>query len=238
MSSGPGYVFAATDMTKLYNRPNFWTPGNAFNAITQATRSILWLNRDYVIVYDRATSSKGGLFKRWNLTLTTNPAINGTAARELLPSGQQLFVQSLLPAAGTIAARNVAGDLTTIAELEEARFVMTVQDPSNPSDTRFLHVLQGADAGVAMVPATYAQSTGGTAFDGAVFGGAAVWFPVNASNAPVATTLPVPAGVHSAMVTGLAANGSYSVSVAGNAITISSGTGSVADAAGVLRLTF
>jgi hypothetical protein len=238
ISSGPGYVFAATDMTKLYNRPSFWTPGNAFNAVTQATRSILWLNNDYIVVYDRATSAKTGLFKRWNLTLTTNPAINGKVATETLPSGQQLFVQSLLPLAGTIAARNVVSDLTTIAELEDARFVMTIQDPTNPADTRFLHVLQGADAGTGMVPATYAQSTAGTAFDGAIFGGTAVWFPVNAANSPVAATLPAPAGVHTAMVTGLAPNGSYSVTVTGNAITIAAGAGSTADAAGVLRLTF
>ena len=238
ISSGPGYVFANTDMTKLYNRPSFWTPGNAFNAITQGTRSILWLNNDYIVVYDRASSSKTGLFKRWNLTLTTNPAINGKAATEILPSGQQLFVQSLLPLNSTITARNVVSDLTTIAELEDAKFVMTIQDPSNPTDTRFLHVLQGADAGAAMLPAAYAQSISGTPFDGAVFGATAVWFPANAAASPVATTLPVPSGVHTAMVTGLATNGPYSVSIAGNAISIAAGSGSTADAAGVLRLTF
>jgi hypothetical protein len=44
--------------------------------------------------------------------------------------------------------------------------------------------------------------------------------------------------VHTAIVTGLAPNGTYSVSVAGNAIAITSGSGAAADAAGVLRLTF
>ena len=115
---------------------------------------------------------------------------------------------------------------------------MTVQDPANPTDTRFLHVLEGADAGAAMVPATYAQSTGGTAFDGAVFGGTAVWFPVSAGNAATAATLPAPAGVRTAMVTGLVPNGSYSVSIAAGAIAIGAGTGYTADAAGVLRVTW
>ena len=238
IGSGAGYVFANTDLTKLYNRPDFWTPGNALDAITQATRSILWLNNDYIVVYDRATSNKTGLFKRWNLTLTTNPAINGRVATETMPSGQQLFVQSLLPLSSTITARNVVSDLSSIAELENAQFVMTIQDPSNPTDTRFLHVLQGADAGAAMAAATYVQSTSGTSFDGAVFGATAVWFPVNAANPSVATTLPAPARVHTAMVTGLAPNGSYSVTIAGNAIAIANGTGYTADAAGVLRLTF
>src|ERR1035441_5912853 len=141
------------------------------------------------------------------------------AGQPLDSVAQQRLRRSVRPRHVPIAARNVVSDLTTIAELEDAKFVMTIQDPSNPADTRFLHVLQGADAGAGMVPATYAQSTAGTAFDGSIFGGTAVWFPVNAASSPVAATLPAPAGVHTAMVTGLAPNGSYSVTVTGNAIT-------------------
>jgi hypothetical protein len=46
-----------------------------------------------------------------------------------------------------------------------------VEDPAKPSDTRFLHVLQGADPGAPV------QSTGGDAFDGAVFASSSVYFP-------------------------------------------------------------
>jgi hypothetical protein len=238
-SNGPGYVYAATNMTNLYNKAlDIWSPSSDIDDITQATRSILWLNNDYIVVYDRATSSVGNLFKRWNLALIANPAINGHVAAETLPSGQQLFVQSLLPSNGAIAAVNGLSELTTVAELEPAQFIMTVQDPSNPVDTRFLDVLQGADAGAAMVPATYVQSTSGTPFDGAVFGSTAVYFPVNVVGSSVTTTLPAPAGVHTALVTGLARGGSYTVSIGGNKIAITSGSGSTADAAGLLRLTF
>ena len=59
--------------------------------VTQATRSILWLNNDYIAVYDRATTLNSGLFKRFNLSIVTSPAISGNTATELLPSGQQLF---------------------------------------------------------------------------------------------------------------------------------------------------
>ena len=135
--------------------------------------------------------------------------------------------------------RGAAGDLTTVAELEPARYVMTVQDPSNPTNTRFLHVLQGADAGAAMVPALYLQSSGGTAFDGAAFGSTAVFFPVSASAAFATTTFSAPAGVHTLLVAGLAANASYGVSVSGGAVTVSpGGSSATADAAGLLRVTF
>ncbi|HYL99682.1 MAG TPA: hypothetical protein VEZ90_12065 [Blastocatellia bacterium] len=242
-SSGPGYVFAASDLTNLYNRPNIFTPSDAITNITKATRSIVWLSNDYIVTYDRATSMNTGLFKRWNLTLVTNPVISGNTATETLPSGQKLFIQSLLPANASIAARNATADLTTIAELEPSQFVMTIQDTSNPADTRFLHVLQGADAATAMVPATHLQSTAGTSFDGAIFGTLAVYFPVSATASFTGTTISAPAGVHTMLVTGLAPNTTYGVNIVvsgtGHSIAVStSGTGGTADAAGVLRLTF
>jgi hypothetical protein len=243
ISNGAGYVYANTNMTNLYNRPDIWTPADSIDNITQATRSILWLNGDYIVVYDRATSQSSGLFKRWNLTLITNPVINGKVATETLPSGQQLFVQSLLPVNSTITARYAAGDLSLVAELEPSQYVMTIQDPSNPTDTRFLHVLQGADQGAAMAPATYLQSISGTAFDGAVFAGAAVYFPVSANGPFTATTFSAPAGVHTMLVAGLAPNTTYNVSVqpngSGNLVSINSGsTGTTSDSAGLLTLTF
>ncbi len=241
-SNGPGYVFADTDMTNLYNKPNQWTPGNAFVQVTKATRSILWLNSDYIVTYDRATTLNPGLFKRYNLTLVTNPVINGKVATETLASGQQLFVQTLLPANATVAARNVVADLTTIAELEPSKYVMTVEEKSNPADIRFLHVLQGANAGASMIPATHVSSNSGTLFDGAVFGANAVYFPVNAGSF-TGTSLPAPAGVHTVFVAGLTPNAAYSVSVqangAANTVVVSpAGSGTTTDAAGLLRVAF
>ena len=239
-SSGPGYLYASSNLTNLYNKPNIWTPSLGATDITQATRSIVWLNNDYIVVYDRATSGHSGLFKRFHLSLAANPAISGNIATEVLPSGQQLFVQTLLPLNRTIAARNAASDLSPIAELEPTQYVMTVQDPSLPTDTRFLHVLEGADAGAAMVPAAYVQSAAGvgTPFDGAVFGATAVYFPVNAG-AVGAATLPAPAGVHTMLVTGLSPNVSYNATASGGLVTIAPGAGgTLSDGAGVLRLTF
>jgi hypothetical protein len=244
-SSGPGYVYASSDLTKMYNRPS-----DAVD-VTQATRSVLWLNNlggsDYVVVYDRAATKHSGLFKKFNLSLVNAPVTqvsNGvTVATDTLNDGQQLFIQTLLPRNASATYFNGAAQLAPIAELEPTQFIYQVQDPANPATTRFLHVLQGADAGAAMAAAAYLQTSAGTAFDGAQFGSTEVWFPVSTATAFVGATFPAPAGVHSAMVTGLAPNTSYGFSVqsAGNGSTIVlsvGGSGAVTDAAGVLTVTF
>ncbi|MFN7992195.1 MAG: hypothetical protein U0Q18_01250 [Bryobacteraceae bacterium] len=243
MSTGPGYVYAASDLTNLYNRPNAWTPADSAVNITQATRSIVWFNNDYVVVYDRATSLNAGLFKRFNLSLINNPVINGKVAVETNPSGQRLFIQTLLPQNSSASSFYGAGNMNPIAELEPTQYIFTVQDPSNPVDTRFLHVLQGADAGAPMTQASYLQSASGTAFDGAVFGSAVIFFPVSRTVALAGATLPAPAGVHTMLVTGLAPNTGYGVAVQpngnSNTVTISTtGSAATSDGAGLLRLTF
>ena len=241
-SSGLGYVYASSDLTNLYNRPDVWSPNDGATNISRATRSIVWLNNDYIVVYDHATSLNNGLFKRFNLSLVSNPTISGNVATETLPSGQQLFVQTLLPQNPSASAAHAAGNLSSIAELEPTQYVYTVEDPTLPADTEFLHVLQGANAGVAMTPATLAQSSSGSSFDGAVFGSAAVYFPVVRNQPFAGVTFAVPAGVHQMLVTGLTPGTSYAVSVqavgGGNTVSVDVGSGSSADVGGVLSLAF
>lgn len=242
-SNGPGYVYASSDLTPIYNRPNLWTPSQAAMDITQATRSIVWLNNDYVVVYDRAASAHTGLFKRFNLSVINNPTIQGNVAVETLNSGQQLFVQTLLPAAPSITAAYTAGNLSPIAQMEPTRYILTVEDPNRPAVTRFLHVLQGADAGTGMVAATYLQSTQGTAFDGAVFGNSAVFFPTQANASVTTTNFLVPSSVHTLLLTGLNPGSGYGLSVQsgsnGTQIVLTpGGTGATADSAGLLKATF
>ncbi|MBI1755799.1 MAG: hypothetical protein HYR64_01665, partial [Fimbriimonas ginsengisoli] len=238
MSSGPGYVFANSDLTNLYNKPNVWTPANSVVDVTQATRSIFWLNADYIVVYDRATTNQTGLFKQFSLSLVAPPAINGHTVKDTLPSGQQLFLQTLLPQNVTYSSFNGASQMQPLADQEPMAFILTAQDPSNPSNTRFLNVLQGADAGAQMVAASYLQSASGTAFDGTAFGSTVVYFPVNANPALASTALPAPAGTHTAYIAGLVPNTGYNASVNGGVISLSPNGQSMADAAGVLRLTY
>jgi len=242
-SAGPGYVYATSTLTNLYNRPAPYAPNDSAVNIIQATRSIVWFMNDYVVIYDRATSRDNGLFKRFNLSLITNPDINGNVATETLASGQRLFIQTLQPSNPSIHATYSAKNLNPIAELEPTQYILSVEDPARPADVRFLHVLQAADRGAPMVQSIRLQSVVGTAFEGAAFGSAAIYFPVRSDGSFAGTTLPVPDSVHTMLVSGLEAQASYIITNEsggnGSSITIARGTGGVsADGAGLLRLTF
>lgn len=241
-SKGQNYVYATSDLTKPYNHPNFWTPASGAVDVNQATRQILWLNNDYVVVYDRATTNHAG-FKRFNLSTVTKPTVVGNVAQEVTASGQQLFVQTLLPANPTYTQFNGAVLMNPLAWGEPSRYIMQIEDATKPTDTRFLNVLQGADAGAPMVAASYLQSTSGTLYDGTVFGSDAVFFPVKSTVPFAGTTFNVATGVHNLYVTGLTAGGSYSVNIqttaSGTVITIAPAvSGTMADTAGLVKVTF
>jgi hypothetical protein len=242
MSSGTGYVYAASDLTQLYNRPDYWIPSSNATDVTQANRSILWLNKDTIVIYDRATTIHPNLFKTFNLNTQTAPVISAHGFTETMPDGQSLFVQTLLPKSPSITTMNGAATLYSASDLEPMVYVTTVQDPTLPIDARFLHVLEGANKGVKMVAATYVQSSTGTPFDGAVFGKNAVFFPVKLG-AVSTTAFPVPFSSGTVMIAGLAPGTKYGVSKSSTAgavvVTLTpGGTGSVADSAGLLTFAF
>ncbi|MFT3769333.1 MAG: BACON domain-containing protein [Minicystis sp.] len=233
-SSGTGWTYVSADATKLYNRGG----SNPAADVTHASRSTVWLAPDHVVIYDRATTKTGNRFKKFNLTLVGNTTVSGKKADSVTPGGQHLFIQSLLPANATLAVSPVE-TMHTIAQLEPGKYRLVAQDTSNPADVRFLHVLQGADAGATADAATTVQSTSGSAFQGAVVKNMAVLFPVSATAAFTGTTYVLPAGVTTHLVTGLAPSTGYTVttqstSSGGVQVSISAGGSSTTDAAGVL----
>ena len=243
-STGTNYVYAYGDLTPLYNRPNIYTPDLAATNILQANRSLLWLKPDHLIVYDRATSANAGLFKRFNLCLPAIPVVTtraggGSVLTETMPSGQQLVINSILPANGTVNVYSLSNAITTVAEGEPCNYRLSIEDTNNPTNIRFLHVLQGADAGVTADATTYVQSSGGNAFEGVVVRGAEVLFPVNVlNNTFTGVSYTAPAGVTNHYVTGLTPNARYAVTVQTNAglvqVTVAPGTQLTADSAGLL----
>ena len=242
-SAGPGYASAQTDLTKLYNRPDPWNAATSALDITHASRSIVWLGADFVVVYDRASSLHNG-FKRFNLNFAIPPVIDPVArsARAVTPGGQKLFVQSLLPSTATLAFVPAGNTVTNVAQLETMTGRLVVEDPANPTTVRFLHVLQGADGTTAAAtPASVVHSTGGTSFDGAIVGTSVTVFPVNLAAPFLGTAYSVPATVTSHVVTGLVPNAGYSASATGDGVTtqvtLTAGGQLIADNAGLLSFT-
>ncbi len=117
-SAGPGYVYAASNLTNLFNRPDIWSPADRATDITQATRSIVWFNNDYIVVYDRATSLGSGLFKTFQSAPGDQPRDQRQRGHRDPGSGQLLFIQTLLPLNTVASSIYGAGNLNSIAELE------------------------------------------------------------------------------------------------------------------------
>jgi hypothetical protein len=242
-SVAAAYTYAYGDTTNLYNLPDIYTPSNSAVDILEASRSILWLKPDHIVVYDRATSLHSGLFKRFSLTLVGTPVIAGNLTTTTTPGGQHLYVSSLLPNTPTTTiTRSSIGSagITSIADLEPATDRVIVEDTLHPTDARFLHVLQAADAGVAPEPTSLIQSSGGTAFDGAIVAGlnTVVMFKRDTAAAFGGVSFEVPVNTAHVCVTGLNPNSSYSLTEqstsGGVLVTVAVGAGLATDPAGVL----
>ncbi len=231
------YVYTLGDATNLYNSEDMLATD-----ITHASRSTVWLRPDHLVVYDRAESKTDGRFKRFWLNLPTEPDIDGSVSTMTTDNSQQLVVTTLLPTDAGItseAAEALEAD-NEPAVGEPMRFRLRVEAPDGPKVTRFLHVLQGVDAGGTADEVEVIESSAGTAFAGAVVNGIAVLFPVDLDDEFDDLTYSVPAGTERHLITGLAPGGKYGVDVQDDGdeivVRVTSGGGETADDAGVLSL--
>jgi hypothetical protein len=234
---GDDYVHAEADATNLYNRPNEWTPSANATDVVHASRSIVWLPPDHVVVYDRATTKTANRFKRFHLVTVGAPVVAGKRATVATPGGQVFYVQNVLPA-GAVLTASPAEEVMTVAELDPTRYHLVVEDPAKPADVRFLHVLQGTDSGAAQDVPSLVQSSAGTAFDGVVVGDRAILFARDPSASFEGTTYAVPASVARQLVTGLRPMTGYTVmkttSGPTTTITVSAGGTQQSDESGLL----
>jgi hypothetical protein len=229
---GEGWFYALGDATPLYN----WERDQRLD-VQHASRSVVWLQPDHVIVYDRAQTGEDGRFKRFWLQTPAQADVAGNLATVQTPGGQQLFSTTLLPAGAAITSGPAAEIQGSTALGEPMLHQLRVEAPGGPASTRFLHVVQGADGGAPADPATLLESTGGRPYAGAAVAGTAAVFPVDIGAEVDTTTVPVPAGVTRVLVTGLAPNAGYDVSSGGGQVTVTKGGSTTADAAGVVVVT-
>ena len=238
LGAGSAWAYAQGDATDLYNRPSA-QPGDDATDVTHASRSIAWLAPDFVVVYDRATTKSDQRFKRFHLISGGDGAVNGKLATFTTPHGQKLYVETLLPPAAVLKSTPVE-PFNQMAEGEPSRSRLLVEDPSSPRDVRFLHVLQGADAGAARATTTLVQSRSGTPFAGAVVGPLAAVFPVDLAAPFTRVTYTVPATTTGQLVSGLRPGEGYDVTFkpagATVEVTVAPGSAYKADEGGVIAL--
>jgi hypothetical protein len=205
------FSYAYGDATPLYN-----SKMDGATATAHVSRGTVWLKPDHVVVYDRVTSRKPDRFKRFWLNFENEPMIDGSTVTGVTKGGQQLFLRSLLPAKATFAVHSDhpmwEGGGKQTAEGEPMRHRLMVEAP-NQEDVRFLHVLQGADAGAPAEPATLVRSTSGPAFEGAVVRDTAVLFPRDFGEPAAQVAYEVPSSVKLHVVTGLSPEKAYSVTL-------------------------
>lgn len=230
------YAYAYGDATPLYN-----SKMDGAMATAHVSRSIVWLKPDHVILYDRVASKKPDRFKRFWLNFENEPKIEGAQISSTTKGGQQVFLRSLLPEKATFAVRSDhpmwdGGGKQTAAG-EPMRFRLMVEAP-NQDDVRFLHVLQGADAGATADVSTLVRSKSTPLFEGAVAGTTLALFPHEFGEIKAPLDYEAPSSVKLHLVTGLSPQKSYTITLkpAGDkvAVSITEGGKASPDKGGVL----
>lgn len=235
-SANATFAYALGDATNLYN-----SASEKATDVAHASRAIVWLKPDHLFVYDRAETKTAGRFKRWWLQLPRPATISGARATMLTAAGQQLFVSALLPANAVMTAANDNEQHIedTAAANDPMKVRLRVDAPGDPRSARFLHVLQGADAGASADPAAVIRSEDAM-FEGAVAHGAAVLFPVALGAPMTQMAYVVPADVTRHLITGLTPGAGYTAQTApvagGIRVTVQSGGAQAADSGGVLLI--
>ena len=238
VSLGPGWVYAQGDATTLYNRPSGDTADSAVD-VTHASRSLVWLKPDVVVVYDRATTRSDRLFKRFFLVSGGDAEISGRLATFTTPKGQHLYLHSILPAAAALTASKI-DSFNEVAAGEPSRSKLRIEDPASPRDVRFLNVLEAADAAAPPGSAVHVHSTTGTPFEGATAGVYAAMFPVDLAASFTGVTYSVPTSVTGQVVGGLRPGQTYDVTITRTPssidVAIVPGSSFLADEGGVITL--
>jgi hypothetical protein len=233
LSMKPSFVYALGDATNHYNS-NY----ERSHDVVHASRSIIWLKPDHIVIYDRVETGKANRFKRFWLQLPAEPKIEGRRVSVKTPKGQTLHLHSLLPQQATLSAQPLAD---SPANHEPMKRRLRVEASGHPKRTRFLHVLQGADSGRSPDRAVLVPVSGNPAFVAAAVKELVVLFPESIPRrGSVALEYTAPSQTTRHLITGLSAGSGYAVSrsaaAGGMRVQIKSGGEYKADEGGVLDI--
>ncbi|MCB0135329.1 MAG: hypothetical protein KDD75_09505, partial [Caldilineaceae bacterium] len=227
------FTYAGGDATNLYNAES-----EGSTDVVHASRDLVWLKPDWVVVFDRA-DAPANRFKRVWWQLPAMPTVTGLQTRMTTDSGQQLFITNLLPAGATMQWVDPANDgvADTVATHEPMTQRVMVEAP-DAAQARFLHLVEGANSGATPTPATVIAAEGG--FAGLAVNQTAVLFSIDWNQPFTQLSYTAPADVTRHIITGLTPGASYAATVTAEgadvAVSILPGGADKADAAGVLVL--
>ncbi|MCC6976659.1 MAG: hypothetical protein IT322_21825 [Anaerolineae bacterium] len=204
----PLYTYAAGDATNLYN-----SEYEGAVEVKHASRALIWLKPDLIIVYDRA-DAPAERFKRVWWQIPEAATITGFTASMTTAKGQQLFITALAPEGAVMRVVDPAQDgvADTVATGEIMRERVMVEAPA-AEKARFVHVLQGADGGTSPLPVALIRSAQGSPFEGAAVNGAVILFPVDFDQPFTGTEYTAPAGTTVHLITGLSPETAYAVTL-------------------------
>ncbi|WP_280151210.1 hypothetical protein [Piscinibacter sp. XHJ-5] len=248
------YLLFTGDATNLYNYAG--EDGDTARGVSHASRSLMWLKPDTIVVMDRARTASDGRFKRFWLNLPSHgaaPVRSGATVTASTPGGQRLHVSTLLPEPASASAAIVGPAIDVTDQFWKATldpmsadkiswtgaYRLRVEAVGHPRSVHFLHVLQGTDGSVAAQPTQLLRSDQGSGLTGALVGSTAVLFVDDLYAALASSSIVVPATATRVLVTGLAPDGAYTVDSApvsgGRRLTLSAGGSLRANALGVLE---
>lgn len=236
LSFNDPFVYVQGDATALYN-----STYENLTDILHASRSVVWLKSDIIVVYDRATSKTANRFKRFWLNFPDSASVSGKVTTMTTVKGQHLFVTTVLPTDASIKVMPAIDEKSgSPANYAPMKFRLKIEPPDNPKDVRFLHVLQGADAGTSAIPVQLINGSKGTPVNGVVIDTTVILFPVTIDDTVSNIVYRVPSKVTRQIITGVQPNTSYRVDIqqAGDElqITLALGIGLKSDSGGVLVL--
>lgn len=213
-SAGDGYFYALGDSTALHN-----SAYEKAEDVRHASRSVVWIEPDVVVTYDRAESKSDNMFKRFWLNLPAVPKVNGATA-SIETERNRLDVTTLLPLGatpqGVVAVDEADAQPTKPAVGNEMVGKVLVEAPGDPRSARFLTVIDAGDVGSEPDATRLVSSTVGAAYAGARVGEAVVLFPESIAGGASPVTLTgydVPGSVTQHYVTGLEPGAVYDVAV-------------------------
>ncbi|HZQ43891.1 MAG TPA: hypothetical protein VFA99_11600, partial [Acidobacteriaceae bacterium] len=208
----PGYVATVADSTNSYN--GGWGGFGQLNEITGASRSLVYLrNQNLVVYYDRADSGSNSLDKANYLVTTGKPSFSGNTASWLTRSGnQKVYWTELEPNGDSPALDTAYTDTGAGADWEIYGRIKV--DAGSVGSARFLSVLQWGPAKSSRSAAASVVSTGGKRYEGALVGSSLVMFMRDRSANFTTMTYPASAATMD-YIMDLAPNMPYTVSGSG-----------------------